>query len=454
MTDSQDTKRQKRVHVPKAMDDVQAVAALRKLLTFRTVSSTGHTDGSNHQCVEYLAELCHAAGMTTETLRGPIADGTKPILVAKWAGSDPSSTPAVLLNSHYDVVPVLTSHWTKPAWDGLRETIDGEDRIYGRGAQDMKLVPIQYIVAVSRLSATGVQPKQDVYLTFVPDEEVGGSGMSWFIQCDFYKKHMEGKLGCAFDEGLANTEDAFTVFYGERTPWWVIVDANGPTGHGSRFIKGTATHALHAFTQRALAFRKEQEAKLLPPKSAEGGCDHAKHHKLGDVTTVNLTMQRAGVSMDGGATYAINVIPTEASAGFDVRVPVTMPHAELEATFTRWCREAEVETQAAEGTLSWKFAPYGGDPLKSHHTTSVDPKESPYWKTFLAAVQDTMGICVCVCCALVSVSLSVLTSVLFLCRFERRSRCSSPFRVNMLLCDSSRVALCVVFCCGCMCRCI
>jgi aminoacylase len=44
----------------------------------------------------------------------------------------------------------------------------------------------------------------------------------------------------ALDEGLANVEDAYTVFFGERTPWWVIVDAKGPTGHGSRFIKGTA----------------------------------------------------------------------------------------------------------------------------------------------------------------------------------------------------------------------
>ena len=66
-------------------------------------------------------------------------------------------------------------------------------------------------------------------------------------------------IACAPDEGLANVDDEYSVFYGERTPWWVIVEAVGPTGHGSRFIQGTATHALHAFTSRALKFRKEQE---------------------------------------------------------------------------------------------------------------------------------------------------------------------------------------------------
>ena len=37
---------------------------------------------------------------------------------------------------------------------------------------------------------------------------------------------------------------------------------------------------------RALAFRKEQEAALVGHAHDGGRCDHAKHHKLGDVTTV------------------------------------------------------------------------------------------------------------------------------------------------------------------------
>jgi hypothetical protein len=48
--------------------------------------------------------------------------------------------------------------------------------------------------------------------------------------------------------------------------------------------------------------------------------------KLGDVTTINLTVLKAGVSSDGGKSYAMNVIPTEAIAGFDVRIS---PHEDL-----------------------------------------------------------------------------------------------------------------------------
>ena len=58
----------------------------------------------------------------------------------------------------------------------------------------------------------------------------------------------------------------------------------------------------------------------------DDGCKHGdmKKKTLGDVTTINLTHLKSGVSVDGGKTYALNVIPTEAIAGFDVRISPKM----------------------------------------------------------------------------------------------------------------------------------
>ena len=51
----------------------------------------------------------------------------------------------------------------------------------------------------------------------------GADGMSEFLKTpEFEALH----VGVALDEGLANEGDAFTVFWGERTPWWVIVGAH------------------------------------------------------------------------------------------------------------------------------------------------------------------------------------------------------------------------------------
>ncbi len=79
-----------------------------------------------------------------------------------------------------------------------------------------------------------------------------------------------------------------------------------------------AIQKIHRAVTKFLEFRAEQEAKF------EGhGCQHGVAHKLGDVTTINCTMLSAGVTSDHGKTYALNVIPMNAEAGFDIRIPVS-----------------------------------------------------------------------------------------------------------------------------------
>lgn len=62
----------------------------------------------------------------------------------------------------------------------------------------------------------------------VPDEEVGGAGMHAFLESKLYKS-MPG-VALALDEGLASTDETYSLFYGERLPWWVDVTATGNTG--------------------------------------------------------------------------------------------------------------------------------------------------------------------------------------------------------------------------------
>jgi aminoacylase len=106
----------------------------------------------------------------------------------------------------------------------------------------MKCVCVQYIAAIKHLKSSGFQPGRTVHLTFVPDEEIGGVdgmvlllGTPWFLSLN---------VGLALDEGLASTDESYNVFYGERLPWWVKVTAKGNTGHGSRFIDGTAVEQV------------------------------------------------------------------------------------------------------------------------------------------------------------------------------------------------------------------
>ena len=242
----------------------------------------------------------------------------------------------------------------------------------------MKCVVAQYLLAMGRLvkaraGATAGSPifRRTVHLTFVPDEEIGGKdGMGELLKTDAFKRM--APVALALDEGLASTGEKNTVFYGERSPCLILITATGPTGHGSRFIQGTATSKLVRISEKALAFRAEQEQLLGWGKPADG-CAHCEAKKLGDVTTLNLTMLEAGVTMDGGKTFSLNVIPTSARAGFDIRLTPNTSFDTLKETLDGWCN--------AEEGVSWGFAPWSV-PLTEHHITAIDAQKNPWWGVF------------------------------------------------------------------------
>ena len=106
------------------------------------------------------------------------------------------------------------------------------------------------------------------------------------------------------------------------------VDASGAVGHGSRFIADTAIERLIGVSNKALEYRTAQEQQLgYGWANGAAGCKHCEAKKLGDVTSLNLTMLQAGVTPDNGQTFNLNVIPASARAGFDIRIATDTPPA-------------------------------------------------------------------------------------------------------------------------------
>ncbi|RZF35014.1 hypothetical protein LSTR_LSTR013031 [Laodelphax striatellus] len=109
---------------------------------------------------------------------------------------------------------IYTDKWKYDPFGGEK---DANGNIYGRGAQDMKCVGIQYIECIRRLMRDGRKLKRTIHLSFVPDEEIGGvAGMGEFVKSDEFR---ELNIGCALDEGMASPGEEFVVFNGERSIW-------------------------------------------------------------------------------------------------------------------------------------------------------------------------------------------------------------------------------------------
>lgn len=99
---------------------------------------------------------------------------------------------------------------------------------------------------------------------------------------------------------------------------------------------------------------------------------------------IGLPVLKAGVAMAGGddagedakQRYALNVIPTEARAGFDVRIDPNTPTEDFKARLAGWCKE---------GGVTWELADWT-TPLHEHYLTSVDRDENPWWGVFLVSL--------------------------------------------------------------------
>lgn len=140
-------------------------------------------------------------------------NNANPVVIVKWLGSQPD-LPSIMLNSHMDVVPVFPELWTHGPFSA---DLDDEGRIFARGTQDTKGIGTQYLGAIRVLKAKGYQPKRTIYVTFVPDEELGGFlGMQGFVKGSRFK---ELNVGFSLDEGCSNLSDSYFIFYAERTTW-------------------------------------------------------------------------------------------------------------------------------------------------------------------------------------------------------------------------------------------
>nr|KJB79748.1 hypothetical protein B456_013G064900 [Gossypium raimondii] len=223
---------------------------------------------------QFILTLAESLSLETQVIE--FVQG-KPLVILKWPGSD-LSLPSILLNSHTDVVPSESSKWD---YHPFGAHIDENGNIFARGSQDMKCVGMQYMEAVRRLKASGFQPKRSLYLSFVPDEEIGGhDGLEKLAQSDVFKNM---NVDIILDEGLASPNENYRLFYGERTPWWLVIKATGAPGHGAKLYDNSAMENLFKSIESIRRFRASQFDLVKAGLKGEG-----------EVISVNMAFLKAG----------------------------------------------------------------------------------------------------------------------------------------------------------------
>ena len=266
---------------------------------------TANPPGSTRTLVGFIES--YLADLDLETERVAV-DPAKPNLVATLPGSGDGR---LLLNGHLDTVPFDEGVWSV---DPLGERVD--DRIYGRGATDMKGAVAAMLHAIRGFVETDTTPPIDLILALVSDEETGGeAGLPALIDQGITAD------GCVIGETTCEG-DRHSVTVADRGSIWLTMEAEGAGAHGSRPMLGEnaidrlyegITELRERFGRRPL----EIDASVKP--IIEESVDYYEPilgreatRELFDYPSINLG------TIQGGT--AINAVPEHAAAEIDIRL--------------------------------------------------------------------------------------------------------------------------------------
>jgi acetylornithine deacetylase/succinyl-diaminopimelate desuccinylase-like protein len=281
------------------------------------------------EIAEYCAASLREVGLDPEVIT-TTSDARRAVVV-RIPGTDPEAG-ALLLHGHLDVVPAMAADWSHPPF--AAEIEDGF--IWGRGAVDMKDMDAMILAVVREWARTGVRPRRDIVVLFLPDEESGSiHGSHWLVdhRPDLFRGVTEavGEVG-GFSVTVRDDLRIYPIQTAEKGIRWIRLRARDRAGHGSMIHHDNAVTALceavaavgrHRWPVR----RTKTVDRFLDELSDAFGVDLASGDiddvlsRLGTLgLLVGATLQNTANPTMLQAGYKHNVIPGEAVASIDGRV--------------------------------------------------------------------------------------------------------------------------------------
>ena len=135
-------------------------------LAERLVAMPTVSRDSNLHLVSFVEDYLEGHGVSCRLFENE--EGTKANLLAVLG---PEDVPGIILSGHTDVVPVDGQDWSQ---DPFKPWI-ANDRLYGRGAADMKSFIAAVLARVPEMQSRGLT--QPVYIALSYDEELGCRGV-------------------------------------------------------------------------------------------------------------------------------------------------------------------------------------------------------------------------------------------------------------------------------------
>jgi len=284
-------------------------------------------------------------------------------LVARVKGN--GLGPRLVMSGHLDTYPVNEAlPWTVDPFGGeLRE-----GRLYGRGAADMKGGIAASMSALALVAEHRTMWRGEAVLALAGDEEsMGERGTQWLID---NVPHVTGDAVIIGDAG-----SPWVIRFGEKGFLWIELEARGKPAHGAHVHLGInaidrlrgALDALAGLREMAVPGPDEVTRAIAAAQPVSEPLSGAGESQTLARVTVNIGHIAGGSSM--------NLVPSSARAGVDIRIPVGVPASVVEEQFS-------AALVGMEG-VSWR--------VLRRYEASYTPTDAHIVRTVTAAASEVLG---------------------------------------------------------------
>lgn len=313
--------------------------------------------GSTSEMVTAIASFASDHDVSYERVAD---DPDKPNIILRLPGC---SSHSLLFNGHLDTVPYDERSWSH---DPLGEHTN--DRIYGRGATDMKGAVAGMLQTIRGYTRTNTEPPMTLKFAFVSDEETAGTaGLPYLLSTNSVQADAAviGEPTCV--------DGRHSVTVADKGSIWLTLEATGQAAHGSRPPLGenaidrltaaiddirTDLNQVTFELPAAVATIVERSIPFYAPQMGESTA-----RELFRQPTINLGR------ISGGT--AVNRVPETATAELDIRLTAGI---DTQAIINRIQDVLEDYPQVQVDDMQWSIGSYQSteDPIVQATTAAAE----------------------------------------------------------------------------------
>jgi acetylornithine deacetylase/succinyl-diaminopimelate desuccinylase-like protein len=154
---------------------------LREFLDFVAIPDVAADPYRLRRNADYLINQLRLRGVNAKLLTAPgLPDSVPPLVYGEL--KTPNAQRTIVFYAHYDGQPVTPTEWEGGApFTPVTRQVDGESRIYARGAADDKAAIFAQLVALSALQAAQISLKANIRFVWEGEEEAGSTHLEQIL---------------------------------------------------------------------------------------------------------------------------------------------------------------------------------------------------------------------------------------------------------------------------------